>query len=377
MRLLDPSLVEHPYPEYARWRSDQPVWWAEDVQGWVLSRHDDVRAVLKQSEAFSSAAMGGQVPLPLLCDDPPRHTQLRKLVDRAFTTRRLRDLEAEVDLLARDLVDAIPAGEPVDIVRALTQPLPVAVIARMMGIPVERAADFKRWSDALTSTVADATPESRQRDIAEMAAYFHALIGERRARPGADLVSAVVNAEVDGAHLADQDIVGFNMLLLIAGNETTTNLLGNMLNTLVDRPQVYARLVREPELIPAAVDEALRFDSPVQFLRRTLTKPATFHGQPMAVGDTVTVLTGSANRDEQVYTNADVYDIDRQKVNHHSFGFGIHFCIGAPLARLEAQCAIWHLVRRFAHLTRGTGTNERIGSFLLRGFHHLWLEFRG
>ena len=144
MRLLDPSLVEHPYPEYARWRSDQPVWWAEDVQGWVLSRHDDVRAVLKQSEAFSSAAMGGQVPLPLLCDDPPRHTQLRKLVDRAFTTRRLRDLEAEVDLLARDLVDAIPAGEPVDIVRALTQPLPVAVIARMMGIPVERAADFKR-----------------------------------------------------------------------------------------------------------------------------------------------------------------------------------------------------------------------------------------
>ena len=187
-------------------------------------------------------------------------------------------------------------------------------------------------------------------------------------------VSAVVNAEVDGAHLADQDIVGFNMLLLIAGNETTTNLLGNMLNTLVDRPQVYARLVREPELIPAAVDEALRFDSPVQFLRRTLTKPATFHGQPMAVGDTVTVLTGSANRDEQVYTNADVYDIDRQKVNHHSFGFGIHFCIGAPLARLEAQCAIRHLVHRFPHLTRGTGRNERIGSFLLRGFHHLWLE---
>lgn len=147
MCLLDPAPVEHPYPEYARWRAEQPVWWGEDVQGWVLSRHDDVRAVLKQSEAYSSAAMRGQVPLPLLCDDPPRHTQLRKLVDRAFTVRRLRDLEAEVDVLARDLVEAIPSDEPVDIVQALTQPLPVAVNARMMGIPFERAADFKLWSE--------------------------------------------------------------------------------------------------------------------------------------------------------------------------------------------------------------------------------------
>ena len=375
MRLLDAALVEHPYDEYARWRTEQPVWWAEDAHSWVLARHDDVRAVLKQSDAYSSAAMGaGQVPLPLLGDDAPRHTQLRKLVDRAFTVRMLRDMEAVVEALARDLVDAMPAGTSIDIVPALTQPLPVAVIARMMGIPFERAPDFKRWSDALTSTVADATAESRQRDIGEMAAYFHSLIGERRANPGPDLVSAVVNAEVDGAHLSDQDIVGFNMLLLIAGNETTTNLLGNMLNTLVDRPDVYARLVREPELIPAAVDEALRFDSPVQFLRRTLTQPAIFHGQAMAAGETVTVLTGSANRDEQVYPQADVYDIDRQKVNHHSFGFGIHFCIGAPLARLEAQCAIRHLVRRFPRITRGAGQNERIGSFLLRGFHHLWLE---
>ena len=377
MRLLDPDLVENPYDEYARWRAEQPVWWAEDVHSWVLARHDDVRAVLKQSDAYSSAAMGaGQVPLPLLGDDPPRHTQLRKLVDRAFTTRMLRDMEDEVETLARNLVDAIPSGASVDIVRALTQPLPVAVIARMMGIPIERADDFKRWSDALTSTVADATPESRQRDIGEMAAFFHSLIAERRTNPGPDLVSAVVNAEVDGAHLSDQDIVCFNMLLLIAGNETTTNLLGNMLNALVDRPSIYARLVHQPQLIPGAVDEALRFDSPVQFLRRTLTQPASFHGQAMAAGDTVTVLTGSANRDERVYPHADAYDIDRQKVNHHSFGFGIHFCIGAPLARLEAQCAIKHLVRRFPHITRGTGQNERIGSFLLRGFHHLWLELR-
>jgi cytochrome P450 len=378
MRLLEPALVTDPYPHYARWRAEQPVWWAEDVKGWVLSRHDDVRAVLKQSEAFSSAAMGAEVPLPLLTDDPPRHTQLRKLVDRAFTVRMLREMEGEVDALARSFVDAIPADGPVDIVRALTQPLPVAVIARMMGIPVERADDFKRWSDALTSTVASATHESRMRDIAEMGTYFQSLIADRRASPGSDLVSAVVNAEVDGAHLSDAEIVGFNMLLLIAGNETTTNLLGNMLNILAERPQDYTRLAGEPALIPAAVDEALRFDSPVQFLQRRLTRPATFHGQAMDVGDTVTVLTGSANRDEGVYANADRYDIERTKVNHHSFGFGIHFCIGAPLARLEAQCAMRHLVRRFPHIARATppagAQDERIGSFLLRGFHHLWLE---
>jgi hypothetical protein len=380
MRLLDPALVADPYPEYARWRAELPVWWAEDAQGWVLSRHDDVRAVLRQSEAFSSAAMGAEVPLPLLTDDPPRHTQLRKLVDRAFTVRMLRELEGEVDALARGFVEAIPTGAPVDIVPALTQPLPVAVIARMMGIPFERADDFKRWSDALTSTVAGATREARMRDIAEMGAFFQSLIAERRAHPGADLVSAVVNAEVDGAHLSDAEIVGFNMLLLIAGNETTTNLLGNMLNILAERPQDYTRLAGEPALIPAAVDEALRFDSPVQFLQRRLTRPATFHGQAMDVGDTVTVLTGSANRDEGVYANADRYDIERTKVNHHSFGFGIHFCIGAPLARLEAQCAMRHLVRRFPHIARATppagAQDERIGSFLLRGFHHLWLELQ-
>jgi cytochrome P450 len=246
----------------------------------------------------------------------------------------------------------------------------------MMGIPFERAADFKRWSDSLTATVADATPEQRARDIGEMAAYFQSLIGERRGRPGADLVSAVVNAEVDGAHLSDQEIVGFSMLLLIAGNETTTNLLGNLLNILVDRPTDYARLVRDPAVIAAAVDEGLRFDSPVQFLRRTLTRPATFHGQAMAAGDVVNVLTGSANRDERVYVNAGTFDLDRPKINHHSFGFGIHFCIGAPLARLEAQCAMRHLVARFSHIERGTGRNERIGSFLLRGFHHLYLTLQ-
>ena len=375
MRLFDPVLIDDPYPFYTKWRDETPIWWDEDSRGWVLTRHEDVRAVLKNSAEYSSRAMGQERPLPLLSDDAPRHTQLRRIVDKAFTARTLRNMEADVARIATQLVQGIEPGTPVDIVQRLTQPLPVAVIAQMMGIPVERADDFKRWSDALTGTVGNATAESRGRDISAMAAYFHSLIQVKRDHPEDDLVSAVVNAEVDGKHLSDQDIVGFNMLLLIAGNETTTNLLTNLLNILVDRPQVLAQLVRDTCLIDAAVEETLRFDSPVQLLRRLVLVPATYHGHSVAAGDVVHVLTGAANRDERVYTNADKFELDRPRINHHSFGFGVHFCIGAPLARVEARFAIQALLKRFSRLERAPGSNERTASHMLRGFHHLWLQF--
>ena len=197
MRLFDPVLIDDPYPFYTKWRDETPIWWDEDSRGWVLTRHEDVRAVLKNSAEYSSRAMGQEQPLPLLSDDAPRHTQLRRIVDKAFTARTLRNMEADVARIATQLVQGIEPGTPVDIVQRLTQPLPVAVIAQMMGIRVERADDFKRWSDALTGTVGNATPESRGRDVSAMAAYFHSLIQVKRDRPEDDLVSAVVNAEVE------------------------------------------------------------------------------------------------------------------------------------------------------------------------------------
>jgi cytochrome P450 len=280
MKFLKEELIVDPYPTYARWQQDHPIWRAEDTGNWVLTRHDDVRSVLKNSADYSSKAMGEQGnPLPLLTDDPPTHTQLRKLVDRAFTNRMLKLMETWVESLAEEMVADLPVHEPVDIVQALTVPLPVAVISRMMGIPVERAEDFKRWSDALTGTLAGVSPEARMQDIMEMAAFFQSLIPERRENPGEDLVSAVVNAEIEGERLTDEQIVGFNILLLIAGNETTSNLLGNLLNIAADQPGIWSQLVSDPSLIDAAVEETLRYDAPVQFLMRKAIRPMNYYGQ--------------------------------------------------------------------------------------------------
>lgn len=377
MNFLAEDLIADPYPIYARWQAQSPIFRAEDTDQWVLTRHDDVRSVLKSSVDYSSKAMGEQGPaLPLLTDDPPKHTQLRALVDRAFTMRTLKVMEDWVETLARDMVADLPADEPVDIVQALTIPLPVAVISRMMGIPAERTDDFKRWSDALTGTLAGASMEERQQDILEMATFFQQLIPERRSQPGEDLISAVANAEIDGEQLTDDEIVGFNILLLIAGNETTTNLLGNLFNVAADRPEVWTALIEDPGLIDAAIEETLRFDAPVQFLMRKATRPMHYHGQDVAAGENVTVVMAAANRDPNVYEHPDEFRLDRKKNHHHTFGFGIHFCIGAPLARMEARMVLRALTDRFAELKRPAdppGENERVASPLLRGFHHLWL----
>lgn len=377
MRFLDPELIRDPYPAYANWLANHPIWHDEETNSWVMTRHDDIRSVLKNSAAYSSDAMGqgASVPLPLLTDDPPKHTQLRGLVDRAFTARMLKGIEPRITELAVAMVDNLSVDEPVDIVQELTIPLPVAVISQMLGIPAERGEDFKRWSDALTGTLTGVSPEDRMADIMQMSEFFASLIPERRANPGEDLLSAIANAEIDGQRLTDQEIVGFSILLLIAGNETTTNLLGNFLNVLADRSDIYQRLVRDPSLLPAAIEETLRFDAPVQFLFRKALRPLEYHGQPVAPGEVVTVVTAAANRDPLAYELPDEFNLDRRKNHHHAFGFGIHFCIGAPLARLEAREVMRALVARFGTLQRAPGDDERLPSFLLRGFHHLWLSF--
>ena len=377
MNFFEPALIADPYPVYARWQADHPIFRAGDSGHWVFTRHDDVRSVLKSSADYSSKAMGeGGPALPLLTDDPPKHTQLRALVDRAFTMRMLKHMEGWVEELAGSMVAALPPRQPVDIVQALTIPLPVAVISRMMGIPAARRDDFKRWSDALTGTLAGASLEDRQQEVLEMVEFFQSLIPQRRAEPGDDLVSSVANAEIDGERLTDREIVGFCILLLIAGNETTTNLLGNLLNIAADRPDVWGDLHRNPDLIDAAVEETLRFDAPVQFLMRKANRPMQYYGEEVAPGDNVTVVMAAANRDPRVYDRPDEFRLDRKKNRHHTFGFGIHFCLGAPLARMEARLVLKALTERFARIERPTvppGSDERVPSPLLRGFHHLWL----
>ncbi len=380
MKLNDATLIANPYPDYQRWRDEQPIWWSDgELKGWILSRYDDVRTILKDAKTFSSQSMGEgatqAMPLPLLTDDPPRHTQLRAIVNKAFTSRTLKQMEAGVAELTVELLDAMRGKTTVDISTEFTSPLPVSVIARMMGISPERKDDFKRWSDALTGTSEATDMAVRMPHIMEMAGYFQSLIPQRRNDPGEDLISKVVHARVDDQTLEDQDVVGFCMLLLIAGNETTTNLLSNLLNQLADQPHTWSELRENPDKIEAAVEEILRYDGPVHWVSRKATRDVEFHGQSVKAGERVYAFMGSANRDPRHYENADQFRLDRSRGDHHSFGHGIHFCIGAPLARLEARYAMEELLKRYRAISHSpSGNNERTHSTMLRGFHHLWLD---
>ena len=377
MNRNDPSLIDNPYPLYRQWRDEQPIWWSDgEMKGWVLSRHGDVRTVLKDPQTFSSQIMGeAEARLPLLSDDPPRHTQLRAIVNKAFTSRTLKLMEADLTTLVSELLDAMPDSGPVDISDKFTCPLPVTVIAQMMAIPASRKEDFKRWSDALTGTGEASDMKERMPDILAMSAYFQSLIPERRQNPREDLISRVVHAAVDGDQLNDQDIVGFCMLLLIACNETTTNLLSNLLNHLAGQPQLWQELRDEPEKIDAAIEEILRFDGPVHWVNRMTTRDVEFHGQLIKKGEAVYAFMGSANRDPRHYENPDEFRLDRGRTDHHSFGHGIHFCIGAPLARLETRYAMEALLQRYRSIKHcPVRQNERTLSTMLRGFHHLWLD---
>jgi len=380
MNFDDLEGIDDPYPLYARWRNERPIWWADDVQGWVLSRHSDVRAVLKDPTNFSSAVTAGRsestVSLPLLHDDPPRHTSLRAIVNRSFTSRVMKGIEADLAAVVDQLLEEINPNQAVDIADALTIPLPVALISHFMGIPFDRRHDFKRWSDSLTATGTAKTMEERMPDIAEMMAFFRDEIPKRRSAPGDDLISKVVAAEVEGELLTEETIVGYCQLLLIAGNETTTNLLSNLLHYMADHQELWDALRADPAKIDAAVEECLRYDAPVHWISRTALSDTEFHGQKVANGEAVYTVLGSANRDPDHYEDPDSFRLDRGRSDHHTFGHGIHFCIGAPLARMEAKHALQGLLKKFATVSHARDAqNERTHSSMLRGYHHLWMQF--
>ena len=381
MQFVTKERLIDPYPDYKNWRENNPIWWAEDVNAWVVSRYKDVHIVLKNPKLFSSAAMGErdhEISLPLLTDDPPRHTKLRAIMNKAFTSRAIKLMENEVRNMSNDLLDKLDISKPVDIAHEFTIPLPISVISQLMGIPFERKDDFKRWSDALTGTGSETEIEKRMPEIINMRNYFLSLIPLRKESPGDDLISKVVNAEVDGETLDENTIAGFNMLLLIAGNETTTNLLSNMLNHISYNPNIWEELRQNKDLVDAAIEETLRFDSPVHWVSRRATKDTELSGQIIKKGENVFAIMGSANRDSSHYESPDEFRLDRkQNKDHHTFGHGIHFCMGAPLARLEGKYALEGLLNRFEEVTPlKNAKNQRTSSSMLRGYHHLWLNLK-
>ena len=381
MEFVTKERLINPYPDYKNWRENKPIWWAEDVNAWVVSTYKDVHLVLKNPKLFSSASMGErdhEISLPLLTDDPPRHTKLRAIMNKAFTSRAIKLMENEVRNMSNDLLNKLDISKPVDIAHEFTIPLPISVISQLMGIPFERKDDFKRWSDALTGTGSETEIEKRMPEIINMRNYFLSLIPLRKESPGDDLISKVVNAEVDGETLDENTIAGFNMLLLIAGNETTTNLLSNMLNHISYNPNIWEELRQNKDLVDAAIEETLRFDSPVHWVSRRATKDTELSGQIIKKGENVFAIMGSANRDSNHYENPDEFRLDRkQNKDHHTFGHGIHFCMGAPLARLEGKYALEGLLNRFQEVTPlKNAKNQRTSSSMLRGYHHLWLNLK-
>ncbi|MFY0564637.1 cytochrome P450 [Archangium lansingense] len=323
---------------------------------WMLFDYEGVKRALYDHEAFSSVVAPPEAMTSqwLVFADPPRHTKLRALIMRAFTPRAVASLEPRIQALSRELLEqTIERGE-MDLAADFSVPLPLMVIAEMFGAPLEDQPRFKRWSDvimALGYAVAGSEETARvQGEFAsvssEMRVYLRDLAEQRRAVPKDDLLTRLVEAEVDGARLTEEELLGFFQLLLSAGHETTTNLLNNALLCLVEHPEQLARLRAEPGLLPSAIEEVLRYRSPVQAMFRVTRSEVSLHGQVIPAGKMVLAMIGSANRDPRKFHDAERFDITREPNPHIAFGHGIHFCIGAPLSRLEARVGLSVLLER-------------------------------
>jgi cytochrome P450 len=388
---FDPRIQHDPYPWYRALRDTEGCHLVEADEFYVVSRYEDVLEVLRQPRLFSSelgmgALMRGEISprfarprrqdvdiaalRVLIATDPPDHTTLRRLVGRGFTPRAIAQLEPRVRAIAGECLDQLleaARSDEADLVRELAEPLPVLVIAELLGIPGERRGDFKRWSDDVVGVLSGRGDVDRaQASMAEMFEFFVTTSEERRRAPGDDLISALVASSEDGT-LSAMEIVVFCVLLLIAGNETTTNLISNFMTVLFEHPDVEQRLRAEPNLIPAAVEEALRFDGPVQGLFRATREPARLRGTLLPANARVLVLFGSANRDGRQFSDPDRFVVERDPRDHVAFGAGIHLCLGAALARLEARVALETLLARTRAIAPRPGA-ARVDSFILRGF---------
>jgi cytochrome P450 len=362
------AFIADPYPTYRQLRDQTPMEGFslpagivpgidEPIRAWALMKYHDVYGALRNHDTFSSArnplVEKGVFPqLVLIFDDPPRHTRFRRLVNKAFTLRRVEALEPWITSVANELLDEIGTKE-VDVVPSYTIPLPVKVIARLLGIPGEDYQTFKRWSDTFIASLVSISMEERLQNTQEMAAYFGQIAAARRSHGAEDLITALVEAEVEGESLAEWEILAFCILLLIAGNETTTNLVGNILNVLVDRPELWQQLREDRSLVETVIEETLRYESPVQQLPRVTTREVEVSGVKIPQDTMVTIFFGAANRDPAEFPNPDEFRLDRDLRNHVAFGMGIHYCLGAPLARAEAKISLNAFLDRFPLIKRG------------------------
>lgn len=360
-----------PYPMYRALQERGPVVWGETMRGWVVTGFD--QAALALSDQHFSAAgrppqRGGQ-PTTMVTADPPEHTRLRRLVSKAFTARAVEDMRPRIQAIVDGLLDDVD-GDRMDVARDLAAHVPIMVIAEMLAVPVEMRETFRRWTDegmmAIIGRHASDEDKARmQRSGRELGDYFRQVIAERRRDPGDDLISALIAAEDEGRAMGDAEVMDNCTLLLTAGNETTTSLIANGMHQLLRHPSQFDRLRRDPSLLNSAVEEMLRFDPAVHCVTRRVKDSIELDGATLEPKEVVFAVIAAANRDPAKFDRPDEFDIERQPNAHLGFGDGMHFCLGAPLARAEAQIAIEALVERFPKMVLA-GEVRYEGHFILR-----------
>jgi cytochrome P450 len=379
-----------PHAAFRRLRREEPLPWYPGTGGaWCVLKHSDIETVSRDPQRFTSTrgvqlgfgeatARPTGVPPTILEMDPPQHNLYRKLVIRAFTPHASARLETMIRQIARECLDAVEPGPVVDLVDALAVPLPMYVIAEMLGVPRSDRPSFKRWSDSMIEAGGGRRSAATDAALGEMLRYFGAVLGERRRAPKDDLVSTLARAEIEGVGLRDPEILMFCITLLAAGNETTRNLISGGSLLLMWNPDQRRRLLSEPALLPNAIEEMLRWWSPVNSFIRTATRDTELRGRRIAAGDVMLLLYPSANRDEEIWgEQADRFDVTRDHAHqrHLAFGFGEHLCLGAPLARLEARVVFEELLARFPEF-EPAGEPERLHSRLMHGIERLPVVLR-
>ena len=350
--------VPQTYSWFEEMRTQHPVFYNERMHLWQVFRYEDVSTVITDYNRFSSQAFGvtgSFLKDTLVAKDPPDHRKLRNLVNLAFTPRAVARLSDRITQITQELLDQVRPQGKMDIVSDFAFPLPAKVIAELLGVPSEDWNIFQRWARVDSSDPNLARQEAGRSMQEEMSDYFSKLLEERRRAPREDLISALSTAEVDGERLSEYELVKFCTLLLAAGQETTKNLIANAIVCFTDYPDRMERLIREPALMPTAIEEVLRYLPPVWFLFRQTRTDVELAGQHIPANQLVLAWTASANRDPSQFPDPDRFDIEREPNRHLAFGHGIHFCVGAPLARLEARIALPMMLEQLRNLQRVEG----------------------
>jgi cytochrome P450 len=391
----DPATLADPYAIFSRMRDEDPCHWSPRLRSWVLTRYDDVRAVCLDKDRLSSDRLRpyfASLPGPeaeriasivrylsqwMVFQDPPDHTRLRRLIGRVLHARSMQAMRPQVQEIAQWLLQHLEGRERIDLIADYAGPLPCLVIMALLGVPRGDLAEVKRMSDEMALFIGSSRTSPEKYDTAEaatreMAAFFQRLADARRARPEADLLSELVHLQDEsGDRLADDELIGTCIMLLFAGHETTTNHIANGLHALMRFPGEAARLRAEPGLAAAAVEELLRYDGPSGAQVRVVSQAHELHGKRLEAGQRVFIMLNAANRDPRAYPDPDRLDLDRDGLPHLTFGFGIHICLGFPLARTEGQVAIPALLARYRRLEPEGGPPEWINSLVFRGMKAL------